>query len=44
MKKMYEFPEVEVIYTDLSNGLLQVIISGGGPIVEDVMPDDEFED
>ena len=44
MKKMYEFPEVEVICTDLSNGLLQVIISGGGPIEEDVMPDDEFDE
>lgn len=44
MKKKYEIPEAEAIYTELSDGLLQVIISGGGGIVEDVMPEDEFED
>ena len=45
MKKMYEFPEVEVICTDLSNGLLQVIISGGGGIEDDeTMPYDEDYD
>ncbi len=44
MKKKYEIPEAEAIFTELSNGLLQVIISGGGGIEEDVMPHDEFED
>lgn len=46
MKKKYEIPEAEVICTELSDGLLQVIISGGGGIEEDVMPEDEdeFED
>ncbi len=44
MKKKYEIPEAEAIYTELSDGLTQVIISGGGPIHEDVMPEDEFED
>lgn len=45
MKKKYEIPEAEVIYTELCDGLLQVIISGGGGIEDDeVMPYDEFED
>ena len=45
MKKKYEIPEAEVIYTELRAGLLDVIISGGGGIEDDgVMPHDEFED
>lgn len=44
MKKKYEIPEAEAIYTELRAGLLDVIISGGGPIEEDVMPDDDSFD
>lgn len=44
MKKKYELPEAEVFCTELRSGLLDVIISGGGGIEEDVMPDDDHED
>lgn len=44
MKKKYEIPEAEVIYTELCDGLLQVIISGGGGLEEGTMPEDEFDD
>ncbi len=43
MKKKYEIPEAEAIRTELEAGLLTDTIGGGGPIEEDVMPDDEID-
>ena len=43
MKKKYEIPEAETIRTELEAGLLKDTIGGGGPIEEDVMPEDEID-
>ncbi len=44
MKKKYEIPEAEELRIAIEAGFLADTLIGGGPIQEDVMPDDEFED
>lgn len=44
MRKLYEIPEAEELRTELEMGLLQDTVKPGDPIIEDVMPEDDFNE